>query len=296
MGGVSLEGALDIFLRFMRVKFGILNWPVHIFDGSVRTFGKYRDCKVIKLTDEILDQVHVNVDGVVRYIKLVGYIYGPIEYYQPDDPGTDTSWPALIVCCDKGDAVLRTFECRSDMRSVLDTLIISNPEKSSPSNPLPSSVTPSSDIPLRMGDVYEIFVEFMRKILKNNSLTFDFDYGYVGARGCRVIKLKKDILSQIRIGRLNDICFIKLCGCEDGANKKPASIVFANSQDAEVWSVDGDRSALLSKLDQLITYEISVSEPSSVEPKPVDPTPEEYTAELEQIIRICKDLIEQGKK
>lgn len=300
MGNLTQDAALRIFWEFANEKLGMEPSSFNVMDRSVTVYWVKRACKVIVLTEEIHRLIHVNVEGNVRYIKLVGYQKGPMVQYQGASPEVDTSLPAITMFCDIDNNVLWQFECdSSNMRSKLESVIKSVSGASNPPNPPPDASPPSTNVVLDMGDVYEIFVDFMQKKLADKSLVFNFNYGDVGARGCRVISLNDDILKNIRIGRLKDIRFIKLCGYEEGGlgvERKLASIHFVNSARVDVWSIEGDKSTLLRKLGELITFEIGGSEPPSSESKPSDPSAEEYTAKLEQIIQICNDLKEKRNK
>jgi predicted nucleotidyltransferase len=289
MGELTLNDSLGIFLSFMERERDIPQTSFMVHDGFLQISVHRRRCKVIQITDDIRKQIKIDAEEDVDQIKLVGYMPGDNSIWVRDDSGPPLSWPALIYCYDQDKNQLRRIECdRSDMRKKLRELITFKPSTQTPSNSSHNAVTPSEDVVLDMSDVYKIFVGFMRNLLSgkvpDELLKFGYTVETMGARRHRRITLEDEILLNIRIGRLRRIRYILLFGCEDGAVIKPASIHFLNRGDVDVWSIAGNRSTLLFKLDQLIKFEITISEPA--EPRP-DPTPKEYIAQLEQIIQAC---------
>jgi predicted nucleotidyltransferase len=289
MGELTLNDSLGIFLSFMEGERHIPQTSFEVHNDFLQISVHRRRCKVIQITDDIRKQINIKAEEDVYKIKLVGYMPGDNSIWVRDDSSPPFSWPALIYCYDRDENLLRSIECdRTDMRKKLRLLITFQPSTQTPSNSSHNAVTPSENVVLDMGDVYSIFVGFMRNLLSGKVPDALLKFGYtvesMGARRHRRITLEDEILLNIRIGRLRRIRYILLFGCEDGAVIKPASIHFLNRGNADVWSIAGNRSTLLFKLDQLIKFEITKSEPA--EPRP-DPTPKEYIAQLDLIIQAC---------
>jgi hypothetical protein len=150
-------------------------------------------------------------------------------------------------------------------------------------------VVPGADVQLSPSDVHSIFLNFMRRLLSDETLVMSYRYVEHHLVQCILIESSNDILSRIHIKGGGDIRNIKLFGYYDGAqyvSPRLASIHFYFKGIADEKIIQGDKSTIIRELQEQIERKESTSSKS-----PSDIS--ELIGLLRDIKKRCDEAIEK---